>query len=171
MWYVYFFCLALAFRLGTLWISVRHENALKKGGAIEYGRANSRLLAGVHTAFYISVIVEAVLLKPSLDGIAVFGMLLYFLGASVLMIVIKLLGPLWTVKLYLSRNHVLVRHRLFLFFRHPNYFLAILPELAGLAVGLHAFWVLLIGLAVYAIPLARRISEETSVMKAHFPEY
>ncbi len=69
-----------------------------------------------------------------------------------LVFVIHLLGRLWTVKLLIVRDHVLVTHQLFRWFRHPNYFLNILPELAGIALILNAHTTLVAGLALYAYP-------------------
>lgn len=171
MWCFYFFGAAFIFRLSTLLVSIRHETLLEQEGAVEYGRTNSNCLAVAHTLFYIAVLTEAMLRKPVFDTEAELGILLYTCGAIVLLAVMKILGPLWTVKLYISRNHVLNQHLIFRVFRHPNYYMAVIPELIGLAVGLHAFWTLGIGLVFYAIPLSNRITEETSVMRAHFAEY
>jgi isoprenylcysteine carboxyl methyltransferase (ICMT) family protein YpbQ len=88
-----------------------------------------------------------------------------------MLLVIRILGRQWTVKLLVASDHTLVTHPLFRVVRHPNYFLNILPELIGLALALHAFWTLGIGLLLYLIPLARRIREEEKVMRSKFPTY
>ncbi|WP_417021042.1 isoprenylcysteine carboxylmethyltransferase family protein [Candidatus Phyllobacterium onerii] len=81
------------------------------------------------------------------------------------------LVPLWTVKLIIARNHVLVTSLLFRLVRHPNYYLNILPELIGFAVALHAFWTLVVGMTLYLVPLLVRISREEKAMRVHFPHY
>jgi len=75
------------------------------------------------------------------------------------------LGRLWAVKLILASDHVLSEHWIFRAVRHPNYLLAIIPELLGLALSLHAFYTLAIIGTLYVFPLQRRIREEDSVMK------
>lgn len=88
-----------------------------------------------------------------------------------LLVVSHLLGRLWTVKLMIARDHVLVTHPLFRWVRHPNYFLNILPELVGFALALHAWFTLVIGLAIYAVPLGIRIRQEERAMREHVPGY
>lgn len=166
-----FFVSALSFRLATLAISLVHERRLKKDGAIEYGTSNSLWLAIAHLVFYISVITEWLIRKAPLDGLSIFGMALYVTSAIVLVGVICILGRLWTVKLFIARDHVLVQHSLFGVIRHPNYFLNIVPELIGLSFALHAFLTLIVVGILYSIPLAIRIREEERVMKTTFSAY
>jgi len=75
------------------------------------------------------------------------------------------------VKLLIARDHELVTHPLFRRVRHPNYFLNILPELVGFALALHAWWTLVIGLILYAVPLTIRIRQEETAMAAKFERY
>ena len=166
-----FFTSALLFRLGTLAISLVHERRLKKEGAIEYGKSNSFWLAIAHLLFYVSAITEWSIRKAPLDGISILGMALYVASAMVLVGVICILGRLWTVKLLIARDHVLVRRSLFAVIRHPNYFLNIVPELIGLSFALHAFLTLFVVGILYSIPLAIRIREEERVMKTAFNAY
>jgi isoprenylcysteine carboxyl methyltransferase (ICMT) family protein YpbQ len=71
----------------------------------------------------------------------------------------------------IAPDHSLVRHPLFRIVRHPNYYLNILPELAGLALVLHAYRTLLIGLPLYLIPLVTRMHQEETVMRKNFADY
>ncbi len=170
-WYTLFFLAAIAFRLGTLRFSIRNERVLKKAGAVEFGRGNTLALTLVHTAFYAAALAEALLRRPRFDLLSFCGLCLYLFGAVMLVWIVRLLGRFWTVKLILASDHTLVTHALFRRIRHPNYYLAILPELVGLALALHAFVTLAVGLAVYAFPLARRIRLEDSAMRERFPTF
>ncbi|MGE0715029.1 MAG: isoprenylcysteine carboxylmethyltransferase family protein [Alphaproteobacteria bacterium] len=157
--------------MATLVVSIRNEKALKRDGGVEIGAANSTLLAAVHIAFYVAVIAEGTWRGAPLDGIAMAGIATWAFGAVMLVVVMRLLGPQWTVKIIIGRDHRLVTHPLFRAVRHPNYFLGILPELAGLAIALHAWIVLVAGLALYAIPLVIRIRQEEAAMRARFAAY
>lgn len=170
--YLTLFCVfAVLFRLGSLLISLRHEAALRKSGAVEIGRKNTTVLAVAHVLYYVCAIIEAVF-RPHDTGPALWlGILLYLVGILALVFVIRLLGPLWTVKLLIARDHVLVKHPLFRWFRHPNYFLNILPELAGLALILNAHATFVVGLALYAVPLTIRVRQEEAAMRARFRDY
>jgi isoprenylcysteine carboxyl methyltransferase (ICMT) family protein YpbQ len=167
-----FIAAAVLFRLASLALSIRHERRLRAGGAAEYGAANTALLALAHTAFYIAAIAEyAIGPARGIDALALAGLALYGVGAAMLVVVIRGLGRLWTVKLLIARDHALVTTPLFRWVRHPNYLLNILPELVGFALALHATWTLAIGLPLYAVPLAIRIRQEEAAMRAVFPGY
>jgi isoprenylcysteine carboxyl methyltransferase (ICMT) family protein YpbQ len=168
---VIFFAAALVFRLAMLAVSIRHEKALKREGAVEIGAGNSKLLALTHTAFYFAALAEGLYRKPQFDRISLAGSVLYGFGILALLIVVRLLGRLWTVKLLLARDHELVVHPLFRAVRHPNYYLNLLPELLGFALIFHAYMTLVVGLALYAIPLSTRIRQEEAAMSERFASY
>ena len=168
---IVFFGTAFLFRLATLSLSIRHESLLKQSGATEYGSVNSLILALSHVGFYICALGEGVYKHAAVDSVTITGFILYLLSALVLLFVIHLLGNLWTVKLLISPEHVLVDHAIFRLFRHPNYFLNIIPELVGMALALHAFVTISVGFALYLIPLSIRIKEEEKVMHRRFPTY
>jgi isoprenylcysteine carboxyl methyltransferase (ICMT) family protein YpbQ len=166
-----FIAAAMVFRFLMLIVSVRNEKALRQGGAIEYGSRNSRVLAAAHIAFYIAAAIEGVVRPAPFDLVTIIGLVLYFFGAVMLLVISHLLGRLWTVKLMIARDHELITHPLFRWARHPNYYLNILPELLGLALTIHAYFSLVVGLAIYAVPLGIRIRQEEKVMRKHFPGY
>lgn len=166
------FCMvAVGFRVFMLAMSLRHEAALKQAGAIEIGARNSLVLALTHVAYYLAAMAEAAFRPHPVDAAFWLGASLYAFGALMLVVVVRLLGRQWTVKLMMAREHVLVTHPLFRRVRHPNYFLNILPELAGFALVLNARGTLVAGLLLYAIPLTIRIRQEEAAMRARFPAY
>lgn len=166
-----FVTLAVLFRLVLLVVSVRHERALKRDGAAEIGAKNSLWLMLAHIAFYIAAVVEGSIRDASVDIVSGIGITLYVFGMAMLVVVLRLLGRFWTVKLLIASDHVLVTHPLFRWVRHPNYFLNILPELAGFALALHAYATLIIGLIIYAVPLVIRIRQEEAAMRTRFTNY
>ncbi|MEH2594931.1 isoprenylcysteine carboxyl methyltransferase (ICMT) family protein YpbQ [Bradyrhizobium sp. AZCC 1577] len=166
-----FITAAVAFRVAMLVVSMRNERALRKDGAVEYGERNSRWLALAHIAFYVAASIEGIARAASFDPITIMRLVLYVFGVGMLLVVSHLLGRLWTVRLMIARNHVLVKHPLFRWVRHLNYYLSILPELVGFALVLHAYFTLVVGLAIYAVPLAIRILQEEKAMRERFPGY
>ncbi|MBO9097683.1 MULTISPECIES: isoprenylcysteine carboxylmethyltransferase family protein [unclassified Rhizobium] len=166
------FCMvAVAFRVAMLVVSLRHEAALKREGAVEIGARNTAILALAHIAFYISAMTEGAFQAHPIDAAFWIGVILYTIGVVALVVVVRLLGPLWTVKLLIAREHVLVTHALFRWVRHPNYFLNILPELIGFALLMNAPLTLAAGLPFYAIPLIIRIVQEEAAMRSRFSAY
>lgn len=163
--------LACVFRLWTLLVSVRNERRMKSAGAREFGRGNSMALGILHSLIYIAAMVEGFRKGVPLDGIALTGMAVYVFGALGLVFVIRTLGKFWSLKLLIASNHELVVHPLFRALKHPNYFLGVLPELAGFVLLLHAGWTAAIGLPVYLISLWLRIRLEEKVMGEQFAAY
>lgn len=168
---IWFVLLAVLFRLATLAVSIRNERRLKAEGAVEFGAANSTVLALAHVLYYLAAIAEGFWRDAPLDAVSYAGFALYGFGMVMLLAVMRLLGRWWTVKLILAPDHELVTHPLFRRVRHPNYYLNILPELVGLALTLHAFATLLVGLPLYMIVLAIRIRQEDQIMSTRFAQY
>jgi isoprenylcysteine carboxyl methyltransferase (ICMT) family protein YpbQ len=166
-----FIAFVFLFRIATVILSIRNERALKEAGAVEFGVRNSNLLALAHVLFFLSATMEAVHRPPLFDTISIIGLILYGISVISILIVIRLLGRLWTVRLLIAQDHSLVSHPLFRIVRHPNYFLNVLPELIGFALVLHAYYTLLIGLPLYLIPLVIRMRQEEAVMRQKFTDY
>ncbi|PRH89543.1 hypothetical protein C5L14_02985 [Labrys okinawensis] len=166
---ILFVVAAFAWRLLTLAISTRHEKALKKHGATEYGAKNSILLAIFHVLYYICAVVEAAAgTREPNTLLSAGGIVIYIASALVLVSVIRSLGGLWTIKIIISPQHRRVQSGLFSLVRHPNYFLNILPELIGFALALNAYWTLVIGIPLYLVPLVTRIRQEEAAMRETF---
>ncbi len=125
----------------------------------------------LHGAFYLAALMEGLARHAQLTAVSWAGIALYLAGSAALVLVIRLLGRFWTVKLILARDHALQTHPLFSRFKHPNYYLAILPELAGFAMCFHAWLTLPLGFVLYAVPLSIRIREEELVMRDRFAAY
>ena len=170
-WVFLFFTGAAVVRVVTLVVSVRHERALQREGAIEVGAVNSKILVLVHAAFYFCALAEGLYRKAPFDGLSKIGLAIYAFGMISLAVVVLLLGKFWTVKILIARNHTLVTHPLFRAIRHPNYFLNLIPELVGVALTLHAFVTLVVGLGIYSFPLVTRIRQEETAMSERFQDY
>jgi isoprenylcysteine carboxyl methyltransferase (ICMT) family protein YpbQ len=165
------FVATVAFRLASLVKSVANEKKLRKANAVEYGKKNSILLTIAHTLFYLSCLIEALLLDKTANTITWIGAGIFVFSMIVLWTVIFNLKDVWTVKLYIAPYQVVNRSFIFKYFRHPNYFLNIIPELVAIALICQAWYTLVIGLPVYFIPLIIRIVQEEKVMKTHFSDY
>ncbi len=168
---VIFFCLASAVRMISIGISIRNETNLKNKNATEYGKLNSKALVICHTLFYVSCIREGLTQKTQANDVSLIGMGLFIFSMIMLLIVIFILGDNWTVKLLIAPDQHLNSSFLFKYIRHPNYILAIIPELISITLVCHAWLTLFIGLPLYLIPLTIRIIQEEKVMKKHFGNY
>ena len=166
-----FFALAVVLRLASIFVSKRNEARLRAAGAREYGAGNTRLLTLFHVAFYVCAFVEAWWRGSRIDAWTWLGLALYAFAMFVLLHVIRDLGNLWTVKVFIAPGHVLRQSWLFRAVRHPNYYLNVIPELVGVALVSKAWFVLLLLFPCYLAVLLRRINIEERAMREHFPQY
>lgn len=160
-----FFIIIFLIRLYTLSISIQNEKRLIAAGAQQFGANTSKLLSAAHIAFYFGALIESYLRGAAFDGVSAFGLTLVVLSLGVLFYVIRELGEIWTVKIYIHPQHQLKQSWLFRHVRHPNYFLNIIPELIGIAFLCHAWTTLSFGLPIYGAILAVRIKQEEAAMR------
>lgn len=168
------FFLIVLLRLISSVISGINERKLKKLGAVEYGKRNSLLLIVAHVLFYLACITEGTMKGAFFyDGISYLGLAVFAAAVVVLYYVIYSLRHIWTLKLIIAPAdyHTINKSALFRLVRHPNYYLSVLPELVGFALFFHAWITLVIGMAIYLVPLVTRIREEEKVMKLQFNDY
>jgi isoprenylcysteine carboxyl methyltransferase (ICMT) family protein YpbQ len=168
------FVLILIARFYTVIISARNEIMLKEKGAIEFGGLNTLILISCHFLYYGACITEG--LNKAITGkdpLSWLGIFLYALSIIILYGVIRQISYVWTIKLLIAPKsiHIINRSFLFKYFRHPNYYLSIIPEMIGIAMIFHSWYVLAIGLPVYLIPLIIRIIQEERIMKFMFDDY
>lgn len=150
-------------RLYSLSISMKHERFLIAQGAVEHGARNSKYLAWVHILIYLLSFSYAVIYHPPFDRIAQAGTLLLIGSYIVLFWVIHKLGPIWTLKIYILKEHKVIKTGIFKYIKHPNYFLNIIPELIGVILLTHAYPAAIL-LLPYAYILFIRIKQEERAM-------
>lgn len=150
-------------RLVSLAISVKHAKKLVQQGAKEYGQKNSKWLALTHILIYVAAGVETVITHETWSFFNTLGLIILIVAYGVLFHVIKTLGPIWTLKLYILPEHPIIKSGLYRITKHPNYFLNIIPELIGVIVLTHASYTSLL-LLPYAYFLYVRIQQEEKLM-------
>lgn len=162
---------AILSRLATLLHSRRNEARLRAAGAMEFAQGNTKLLAIAHTAYYLLAVGEFWYRGSPISFVTLVGMGLWVFAMLALVMVMRELGELWTVKVFIAPQHVLRGGSLYRYFRHPNYVLNIIPELIGFALALSAWFTLALVLPVYLAILHRRVQAEEAAMRARFQGY
>ena len=104
-----FFCI----RLISLKISMQHAKQLKVDGAVEYGIKNSKFLAITHVLIYMSAAIEAFIRKDTFSLLNGIGLIILIIAYIMLFIVIKTLGRIWTLKLFILPNHPIIKSGLY----------------------------------------------------------
>ena len=100
-----FFCI----RLISLKILMQHAKQLKVDGAVEYGIKNSKFLAITHVLIYMSAAIEAFIRKDTFSLLNGIGLIILIIAYIMLFIVIKTLGRIWTLKLFILPNHPIIK--------------------------------------------------------------
>ena len=95
-----FFCI----RLISLKILMQHAKQLKVDGAVEYGIKNSKFLAITHVLIYMSAAIEAFIRKDTFSLLNGIGLIILIIAYIMLFIVIKTLGRIWTLKLFIGKD-------------------------------------------------------------------
>ncbi|MBF7030188.1 isoprenylcysteine carboxylmethyltransferase family protein [Staphylococcus kloosii] len=145
-------------RLYSLKISIKHTQQLIQKGAKEYGAQNSKYLALNHILIYVGAAVEALINKDAFSLFNGLGLVLLIAGYAVLFHVIKALGLIWTLKLFILPEHPIVKSGLYKITKHPN-----VPELIGVILLTHATYTSVL-LIPYAYFLHTRIVQEEKMM-------
>lgn len=107
--------------------------------------------------------VETVITHETWSFFNTLGLIILIVAYGVLFHVIKTLGPIWTLKLYILPEHPIIKSGLYRITKHPNYFLNIIPELIGVILLTHASYTSLL-LLPYAYFLYVRIQQEEKLM-------
>ena len=102
---------------------MQHAKQLKVEGAVEYGVKNSKYLAITHVFIYMSVAIETFIHKDTFNLLNGIGLIILIVAYIMLFIVIKTLGRIWTLKLFILPNHPIIKSGLYKVTKHPNYFL------------------------------------------------
>lgn len=163
-----FFIFAVVLRILSVVISFKNERALKRAGAVEYGRVNTIFFGLVILAYYILCFLEGFQKKVELDFVGLVGIILYLVSMFFLFTVVHLLGRFWTIKLIIAKDHQLNHHFLFKYVRHPNYFLNVIPEIVALGLVSHAWMTMKWILPLALLCLVIRVVQEEKIMKQTF---
>lgn len=150
-------------RLFSLAISIKHSKQLVQQGAQAYGEKNSKWLAITHILIYVGAAIETLLNHDTWGLMNTVGLIILILAYLVLFHVIKTLGTIWTLKLYILPDHPIIRSGLYRITKHPNYYLNIIPELIGVLLLTHATYTSIL-LIPYAYFLFVRIRQEEKLM-------
>ena len=153
-----FFCI----RLVSLKISINHSKQLKADGAVEYGVKNSKFLAITHVLIYVLAGVEAFINKDTFSFANVIGLVILIFAYIMLFMVIKTLGGIWTLKLFILPNHPIIKSD-YIKLQNTQITSNIIPELIGVLLLTHATYTTIL-LVPYAYFLYVRIKQEEKLM-------
>jgi methyltransferase len=136
-------------RLGELALAARNLRALKRRGAVEYGRSHYGLIVALHAAWLAALVATVpAATRPDWTLLGVYVALQFVRGSAILS-----LGPYWTTRVVTVPGEPLVRRGPYRFLRHPIY-VVVVAEIALLPLAFGA-WRLAVGFSIVNLVLLR----------------
>jgi methyltransferase len=153
-------------RLVEMRLSRRHQRALRAHGIAVQREPVFGFMVALHTGVLVAAAVEVIALRrPFVPAVGVPALALVALANLLRWWVIATLGPHWNVRVMGSLSIGVVSTGPFRYVRHPNY-VAVFVELAALPL-VHGAWLTaLVGSALHALILRRRIALEETILLA-----
>ena len=140
-------------------LSARNERALRSRGAIEPDGDVYRTMRWTYPLCFVAMAIEGALRAPVAHQAFVAGLVLFALAKALKAWAIATLGPRWTFRVLVLPDAALVATGPYAFMRHPNY-LAVLGELAGMALVVWAPVTAVASLVAFGALMRRRIAVE-----------
>ncbi len=114
-------------RLFELRLSVRNEQKMKAKGGFECYEDHYWLMILLHSTWFVAILIEVWFFTHDppkwLVLVAIFGMIA---GQVLRLISIRSLGWRWSTRIYVVPHEAPVKHGIYKYFRHPNYYGVIL---------------------------------------------
>lgn len=146
-------------RLVELYIAKRNKKILMNKGAVEYDRKGYFYIVFMHSAFFVSMILEYFLLDRNLNEYWTYLIIIFLLAQGLRYWAIVSLGTYWNTRVIVlnsSRAEVTGPYK---FLRHPNY-LAVSVEIAVIPLIFSCFITAIIFSMINLVVLRRRIRIE-----------
>ncbi|MFJ8237772.1 isoprenylcysteine carboxyl methyltransferase family protein [Ureibacillus sp. NPDC094379] len=156
----------IAQRLIEVSVAKRNEKRMLRKGAYEVGASHYPIMILLHVSFFISLIIEVLLVDRPLSPIFLL-LFIIFLGTQALRIwCLSTLGEYWNTKIIILPGANVVKKGPYKYIRHPNY-LVVCIEILLLPTMFQAYFTAIIFTLLNFIMLSVRIPmEEKALMEA-----
>jgi methyltransferase len=146
-------------------IATRHDQRLRAEGAVEPRDDVYRWMQIAYPGAFIAMVVEGCV-SPEYDGnVLIAGILIFVLAKALKYWAIATLGDRWTFRVLVPPRSVRIVRGPYRVLRHPNY-IAVIGELAGVALMTGARMAGPIGTCVFLILILARIRVEERALAA-----
>jgi methyltransferase len=144
---------------GEALLSTYNERVLRSRGAIEAEGDVYRLMRWTYPGCFIAMAIEGAVRGPWSPSVLGAGLVVFGFAKALKLWAMTSLGFRWTYRVLILPDAPLVKSGPYRFLRHPNY-LAVLGEIAGVALTLWAPLAGLAGLLGFGALMAARIRVE-----------
>ncbi len=132
-------------RISEVMIAKRNTKKLIERGAVEFGATHYPYMVMMHTAFFVSMIVEYLFSSTSVFYPQL--LLVFAIAQSIRFWVMRVLGDRWTTRILVMKGERLVARGPYRYLSHPNYVVVameilVLPLAFGLWITAIVFTIL-----------------------------
>jgi methyltransferase len=156
-------CIVFTAMLLETAVSARHERTLRAMGAVEPDGDVYRAMAVVYPGAFAAMLLEGWWRGAPIDAWFYGGAAVFVASKALKYWAIASLGPRWTFRVLVPPQSTLVTSGPYRWFAHPNY-VAVLGELAGVAIAMRAPVAGAIGVAGFALLIYRRVGVEEKAL-------
>jgi methyltransferase len=149
---------ALAIMAGETALSAFNERLLRARGAVAPGGFRESAM-WAYPACFVAMAAEGALSGPAPPRVLAAGLVVFGVSKALKLWVISTLGMRWTYRVLVLPAVAPVTHGPYAFVRHPNY-IAILGEMAGIAMVVWAPLTGAVSLIAYGVWLQRKSAAE-----------
>ncbi|MGG0644901.1 isoprenylcysteine carboxylmethyltransferase family protein [Sporosarcina gallistercoris] len=151
-------------RLTELVIAKNNEKRMKAQGAYEVGGRHYPAIVLLHTAFFVSFLLEVAIRQPALSPIWIVLLTIFLLTQVLRVWCLASLGRYWNTKIIILPGADVVMKGPYKFIRHPNY-LIVATEILVLPMIFGAYITAIIFTLLNAWMMSVRIPQEEQALK------
>ena len=159
------FLIVITERLVELVVARRNEKYVKAHGAKEYDSKGYKFIVLMHIAFFISLLLEYVLLNKGLNKFWIPLIILFILAQILRYWAITSLGYYWNTKILVIPNSTRVTEGPYRYLKHPNY-LAVVIEIATIPLTFSCYFTAGIFTILNIFLVRRRIFIEEAALSS-----
>ncbi len=161
------FAVVICQRLAELAVAKRNETRMKAQGAYEVGARHYPAIVLLHTAFFVSLLLEVLIRKPALSPIWGVLLVIFILTQMLRVWCLASLGKFWNTKIIILPGADVVMRGPYRFIRHPNYVIVateilVLPMIFGAYLTAIAFSLLNAWMMSVRIPQEEKALKEAT---------
>ena len=160
-------------RLVELIIAKRNEKWMRSQGAFEAGAGHYPIMVSMHMAFFISLILEVLVIDRPLSPLWIPLLSLFLIAQIARIWCLTSLGKFWNTKIIILPGADVVKKGPYQFIRHPNYVivateLLVLPLLFSAYFTAVVFSLLNLWMLSVRIPIEEKALKEVTNYKEEF---
>jgi methyltransferase len=144
-------------------VSARHERVLRALGAIEPSDDVYPIMRVTYPGAFIAMVAEGAWRGVHRDSLVMAGLAVFLVAKAIKYWVIATLGTRWTFRVLVPPQSSRTVRGPYRWFDHPNY-IAVVLELAGTAIAMHALVSGAIAVVTFALVLIKRVQVEEKAL-------